>query len=299
MKVGIYTSANLQYLPQAAVLAESIKRNFIAPGRDLDIQTILILNEESDRKIDIPGAYDRVHSIFEIGIENIERLTSDRNIVELATAVKPFAWEFLKDDFDVLIYLDPDSCVYSFFDELFDRFPDKDVVLTPHQCAPSQGRNNVISYELEAMRFGVFNLGFLFTRVSERSEEVVAWWKERCLEFCYENRRPQVFTDQKFFDLAPAFFETVGVCRHAGYNLASWNLQERRVTLGDELLCNGQPLRFAHYTKANQIGAAAFERGVLPGCRSRELFFSYKASVDDYRDRLSGLDLSWSLAAAR
>jgi hypothetical protein len=51
-------------------------------------------------------------------------------------------------------------------------------------------------------------------------------------------------------DLLPSRFERVGIVRHQGCNVASWNKRDSaRVQLGNEVFINGRyPIIFIHFT---------------------------------------------------
>ena len=61
--------------------------------------------------------------------------------------------------------------------------------------------------------------------------------------------------------LLPAFIDRVHVLRHPGYDVAYWNLSQRRVSRdGDRWLVNGQELRFAHFSGAVIGSPTVFSR---------------------------------------
>lgn len=80
--------------------------------------------------------------------------------------------------------------------------------------------------------------------------------------YCYDEIERGLFTDQRWCDLVPAFFSGTYVLRDPGYNVASWNLSQRAVTIDDDgrILAAGQPLRFFHFTKITHAGQIMLER---------------------------------------
>ncbi len=60
----------------------------------------------------------------------------------------------------------------------------------------------------------------------------------------------------------PGLFDGVGILRHPGYNVASWNLSTRQVTISGDgaIRANGLPLRFFHFTKVEGVGALMLDR---------------------------------------
>jgi hypothetical protein len=70
------------------------------------------------------------------------------------------------------------------------------------------------------------------------------------MEYCYDDKANGLFTDQKWGDLIPSFFENYLILRDPGYNVASWNLSRRRLEMSEkgDITVNGTPLRFYHFT---------------------------------------------------
>lgn len=183
-----------------------------------------------------------------LGVPDVRRFTFRYTLLELSTAVKPWAFaELLGRGYDRVVYLDPDITVYSRLDEL-DAVPaDTLLVLTPHLTVPSDGR--VSASERAVLQSGAYNLGFLAVHRHAACGRFLAWWQSK-LEFdCVSEVERGLFVDQKWMDLATGLFPGVQVLRHDGYNVAYWNLRQRRVRGDDGVWrVNDVPLRFFHFS---------------------------------------------------
>lgn len=286
-----FTSFNKAYAAQAIIMAESIRMHH---GDDAKIYAVIVdkVNKAESRYFDI---FDEIIDPQNLNIPNFNAWIFGLDIVEAATAVKPFALCHLLEHYSQVTYLDPDTCVYSKLEEILDIKNTWDIVLTPHQIEPKIEKWLIESTELESLRFGAFNLGFLSVRATENGIKIGRWWRDRCYDYCISDPDNGLFTDQKFFDLAPALFNGVFVLRHSGYNVASWNLRERYLQFDDEkLTANGLLLRFCHYTKASHIGALALERMLTEGNFFLELFYVYIEKLIEKREILIDLDPNWS-----
>lgn len=289
-----YTSFNKAYAAQALLLAESLRRVY----DDKAYVIALVVDELSDAERDQLAAFDEILLASELDIPDFRNWMFGHTIVEAATAVKPFALLHLLERFGRVTYLDPDIYVYSALDEVTGTANRSDVTLTPHQTTPQGVEWLAQATEMESMRFGVYNLGFLSVRATGEGKRVAQWWADRCYRHCTEDSDRGLFTDQKFFDLAPALFDGVKILRHPGYNVATWNLRERDVTLGDQgPLVNGLPLRFCHYTKATHLGGVALERMATGGNLFVELFHAYVARLRRNQSHLSQFDRNWAYGA--
>jgi hypothetical protein len=59
-----------------------------------------------------------------------------------------------------------------------------------------------------------------------------------------------LFTDQKWVNFAPVFFDGVAIIKSSRHNVATWNLTTRRMTgnFGTGFEVDGEPLGFYHFT---------------------------------------------------
>ena len=245
-----FTSINNAYLPKAVVLAESLRRVY---GRDVHFTCMLSDSKREDFDYSV---FDEVLTIdqLDLPVPSIEAWIFKHTVVELCTAVKPWAFKkiFTKHNPDAVIYMDPDTVAYSQLDEIFALLPEHPVVLTPHVTKPATNRENLLDGEmLGSLRHGVFNLGFLALAQHGEGSAFLDWWAQRCLDWCYDDAAKGLFTDQRWIDLAPCFFSTLHVLRHPGYNMATWNLYYRKLgrnAAGELIVNRDDPLRFFHFS---------------------------------------------------
>lgn len=287
-----YTSFNKAYAPQALVLADSIRQNY---GSTVTVVALLV-DKLAPHEEEYFSIFDYILTSSDLNIPNYKTWIFGLDIVEAATAVKPFALKYLLETYDEVIYMDPDTIVYSKLDEVFDALAQNNVVLTPHQLMPSKEKWLIEATELESLKFGVFNLGFLGVKKSDIGLQIADWWSDRCYSYCVIDIENGLFTDQKLFDLAPAFFLGVHILSHPGYNLASWNIRERNITIDNKngVLINNLPIRFCHFTKATHIGALALERMTKDYGIMHELFFAYLALLEKQSFTCGDLDKKWN-----
>ncbi|WP_163005980.1 hypothetical protein [Methylobacterium brachiatum] len=184
-----------------------------------------------------------------LGIPNLEEMISRYNITELNTALKPFALLYLfdKHNDEPIIYLDPDILVFSKMRELEEAFKDgAECILTPHICEPAEYAE---MNDLKFLRYGIYNLGFCGFKGTEVVQRIVAWWARRLEKDCVIDLPEGLFVDQKWADLLPAFIEKTTIMRHPGYNVAYWNLSQRKVCRENDIWkVNNQELRFFHFS---------------------------------------------------
>jgi hypothetical protein len=171
------------------------------------------------------------------------------DITEYNTALKPFFLEqLLREGFQSVLYFDPDIEIYGSLNELEQKVLEHDVVLTPHVAnpVPDDGMHpSMDSY----IRAGQFNLGFLGVRGSSETIDLLHWWQSVLLEKCIFETDHHFFVDQFWAAAFPSFMESTCVLRDSAYNMAYWNVFQRRLELvdGSWQTDSGQ-LRFFHFS---------------------------------------------------
>jgi hypothetical protein len=243
----IFTSITANYLPKAAALAHSVKR--VHP----EAKFHLVL---SDRMPEcspaITSAFDTIIPIYELPIAGLPSWIFKHRVVELCTAVKGMAFQYIANRFNAerIYYFDPDIIVFGRLDHLEATLSRRSVLLTPHMLVPEAELQGIMDNEICCLRHGVYNLGFLAVRMTGQGRQFVDWWADRLKRFCYDEVASGLFTDQRWVDLALAFFDDIAILREPEYNVATWNLTHRRATGRGpySIEINGRPLVFYHFS---------------------------------------------------
>ncbi|GAB6195013.1 hypothetical protein [Lysobacter xanthus] len=246
-KTVAYTSAALNYLPKVRKLCASIRRYHP------EFEIVLALADEPHADVDFSAEpIDRVVALGDLDIPDRRRWTYFHAIVELATAIKPFVLvEMLaRPDVDRVLYFDPDMVLFSRLDDMLEQLDRGDVALTPHLTVPETSLESVRDNEIAALKHGIYNLGFLGVRDTAEGRRFARWWADRIYHFCVADIPGGLFTDQRWIDLAPAFFDGVQILKSPRFNVATWNLTQRALAgdLASGFTVDGQPLGFYHFT---------------------------------------------------
>lgn len=259
-----YTSVNINYLPKARILAKSVKEyckeaKFSLVFSDVLPDGIKIENEP----------FDEIITIQELGIpvQNLEFWIFNHTVVELCTAVKGQAIvKFLEEGSEKVVYLDPDIAVFNDLHELEELLDQNDVILTPHVTIPEENDMDIANNEICALKHGAYNFGFYAARNSKNGLEFARWWRDRLIDYCFDDIPNGIFTDQKWGDLVPCMFEGVLVTRDPGYNVSTWNISHRIIDKDKEGLytVNGVPLKFYHFSGFDS-GAQESMLGIYAG----------------------------------
>lgn len=246
-KTVAFTSAAVNYLPKVRKLCASLRKHHP------EFEIVLALADERAPAVDFGAEpIDRVIALGELDIPDRRRWTYFHTIVELATAIKPYVLvELLRDpEVDRVLYFDPDMVLFSRLDDLLDALDASSVVLTPHLTRPETTLEGIRDNEISALKHGVYNLGFVGVRNTVEGRRFAQWWADRIYHFCVADIPGGLFTDQRWIDLVPAFFDGVGILKNPRFNVATWNIPTREVTgdHADGFRVDGHPLGFYHFT---------------------------------------------------
>ena len=152
----------------------------------------------------------------------LKEVKPTRSSGEYCWTLTPFTPEIvfkLAPDAKRVTYLDADLFFFdspdSFFEELENS--DKHVLITEHAYAPE--------YEFRSETSGKFCVQFMTFMRTKEAIEVLCWWQNRCLEWCYARVEDGKFGDQKYLDCWPELFDSqVHVLTQVEYTLAPWNV---------------------------------------------------------------------------
>ncbi len=143
---------------------------------------------------------------------------------------------FLKNyRLDHIVYLDADMMFFHDPQPLFDGIMEGSVGLSPHFF------DNGI--------FGKYCVQFVFFKADRNGLAALDWWRDRCIEWCYDRYEEGRFGDQLYLDRIPSLFEGVVEISDRGCGVAPWNcdqyefLDGAAIRFGERIL----PVYFFHF----------------------------------------------------
>jgi hypothetical protein len=172
----------------------------------------------------------------------------NRSLVEYYFTCSP-AWPLylLKNhpEIDIITYLDSDLWFFANPEPLFSELGEKSILIIEHRFPEKQS-------QLE--EYGKYNVGILSFRNDINGRACLEWWRERCLEWCYDRLEDGKYADQKYLDDWPARFKQVAVLQHKGINLAPWNWMNYTITPKENgFLVDTEPLICYHFHRLKQL----------------------------------------------
>ncbi|QQS47666.1 MAG: hypothetical protein IPM66_03135 [Acidobacteriota bacterium] len=241
----IFTICSNNYLAQAFVLGKSLHR------ANSEMHLLIVL---TDKRLDYID-YEQYEFIKVIEIEEIygdpRQLCRKYNIVEFNTALKPYICQYLLFDNEIVMYFDPDICIYSKLTPIIEALDFAQIALTPHIITPIKD-DGKLPNENQFLKFGLYNLGFIALRKGTESLKMLDWWSDHTQSKCFIDTQKGQYTDQLPVNFAPLFFNDVTILTDLGMNMAPWNLHERHLEIDDctkEYIVNSTyKLLFYHFS---------------------------------------------------
>lgn len=292
MTVYAFSSFTYSYLDRARVLAQTLRQ------MHADWHLCAVVTDrppEGASQAELLSDFDSVLTARDLlGAEMGDGFSGwmfGHNIVEACTAVKGRALAHLLDqpDAEKVFFFDPDIAIFDSLEPLVRALDASEILLTPHQLDPEPRENAVAigDNEIASLKWGTYNLGFVGVANTPGGEgqRFANWWGDRLLDWCEDNLPKGLFTDQKWCDLVPSFFDDVHVLRDPGCNVASWNLSQRHLsfTNAGDITVNASPLRFFHFTKLGPVGDQMTRRYAHDNPEVLEVWAWYKRAVTKAR----------------
>jgi hypothetical protein len=123
-----------------------------------------------------------------------------------------------KYDIPHCIYIDADMYFFENPQVLVDEMAETDsVLITEHRYTPQYDKSKLS---------GIYCVQFMLFKNTEEGLTVLNWWRDRCLEWCFNRHEDGKFGDQKYLDDWTTRFKGIHVLSNLGGGLAPWNVQQ-------------------------------------------------------------------------
>ena len=246
------TYFDCHYLARGLVLYDSLKRHC----SEFKLWT-LCLDEQSYAALAKLG----LPEINLLRLQDLERddaplrqAKTNRSLLEYYFTCTPALPLFVLNqhpDVDLITYVDADLYFFSDVQPLFDEIGNNSIAIIAHRFT-------------EAFRKwewnGIYNVGWVTFRRDANGLACLEWWRERCIEWCYDRVEDNRFADQKYLDDWPTRFQNVVVLQNKGANLAPWNIGNYQVTLRDgAIFVDDQRLIFFHFHAFKQLSGWIYD----------------------------------------
>jgi len=174
-----------------------------------------------------------------------------RSTIEYYFTLSPFWPLYLlrsRPEIDRITYVDADMFFFADPTPIFAEMDAASVLVTEHRYPAHLAHHQ---------RYGRFNVGLLSFRNNDTGLACLTWWRDRCLEWCYDRVEAEQYADQKYLDQWPLRYGgQLCVLSRPGVNLAPWNWSQYHYTAQGEQGSTCAP-----------FGAGPLGLGMVAGCR--------------------------------
>lgn len=244
------------YLTRGLALWESLTQH---GGGELFVLCMDDATYDTLRRLALPGLTTVALRELEEADSGLAAVKSTRSRVEYYfTSTASLSLYILRrrPDASLVSYVDADLYFFDHVGAVRRELGDGSVGIIAHRFSPANEH---------FQQFGIYNVGLVMFRNDARARTVLEWWRERCLEWCYDRVEGDRFADQKYLDRWPSQFEGVVVLQHEGANVAPWNAGNHQFTVaGGRVLVDEAPLLFYHFHRLRRRSASLWQLGFWP-----------------------------------
>lgn len=112
-----------------------------------------------------------------------------------------------------ITYLDSDLFFLGDPKQVFDEIDSSSIAIT------EQGLG-----EKQAKIYGKYCVQYMFFRNDEDGLGALSWWRDACIDWCYQKLEAKRYADQKYLDEFPLRWKNVKIIQNLGVGIAPWNM---------------------------------------------------------------------------
>jgi hypothetical protein len=194
-----------------------------------------------------PEKHLTIVSLHEFEDEDLLRVKSERTAGEYCwtSTSSTILYCIQKFGLDHCTYIDADMIFYSDPKVLYQEMGERSVLITEHRYTPA--------YDQSATS-GIYCVQYVTFKNDSYGMKALRWWRDACIEWCFNRAEDGKFGDQKYLDDWTTRFESVHVLQHLGGGVAPWNVQQYHVSMeqnkifvSEKLSDKKWPLVFFHF----------------------------------------------------
>lgn len=249
------TSIESNQLFKAMALYYSLTRQ--APGSALWVLCRDPATERVFADLPLPGLQALGLAELEAAEPRLRVVRPDRTSIEYGyTCIPALLWHLLTraPDVGAITHLDADVWFLADPARVFEESVTGSITITPRRL-PELRR--------DLARRGLYDSSWLTFMDDRVGREALAWWRNRCMEWCQDRVEDGKYAHVGYLDDWPTRFEGVHVMANPGAAVAPWNVAEHPVSLGGQgLRVGGVPLVTYRFQGFERIGPRLFDPGL-------------------------------------
>lgn len=239
------TYFDMNYLPRALCLLDSLERHC----REFTIYMLCLDEHCLERIKGLRRAHVKPITLSEVeaATPELKTVKAERSKIEYYYTCGPAYIRYIiyrNPSIDFITYLDADLYFFNDPEPLFEAFNGHSIGVVGHHL-PEFRKN---------MKEGLYNVGWINFRRDTDGLECLDWWRQQCLDWCYDRHEDGKYADQLYLDHWPRLFNGFYEFVHHGANVAAWNVGDYDFSYRDgEVYVDNDPLIFYHFHGFNKI----------------------------------------------
>ena len=246
---NICTMATTKYLFQGLALYNSLKKhnsNFHLWVLCIDESAYNLLEEMNLEHVTLI-------SLANIKNEKLAKVEKQRQTHEFCWTLKaPFITYLMKNNLNLnqVLYIDADIFFFKGFEKIYEEWGDNSVLITKLWLGP-----------IWAKKVGKYSAGLIGFKRDYHGMKCLAWWRRKCLNWCYDKLEKNRWGDQMYLDLWPEIFPKVKVSGNLGVNVGPWNIRTGNIVHeeNNEIYFNDFQLICYHFSGFEVLNEDEFE----------------------------------------
>ena len=196
------------FLNRGLALYHSVAKNCHEPFRHF----ILCLDDEAYeilQALKLPGLVAVARHEWET--DELKAVRATRSFAEYCWTLSAVSTAYTLErnpDAETVAYLDADLFFYNSLAPIYDAFEGHSTLIIPHHVTNQQKERET--------KVGKYNVGMLIFRNDTDGRACLAWWRDHCVEWCYDKPEPTRYGDQKYLDYFEEKFKGVYVLPFKG-----------------------------------------------------------------------------------
>ncbi|MFL5763688.1 MAG: glycosyl transferase [Bacteroidia bacterium] len=215
MKLNFCTLFNSNYLSRGLVMYESLLKNCH------DFHLYIFAFDDKSYEFLKNGSYPHltVISLKEFEDSELLRIKPTRTAAEYCwtCTASTILYSIKTFGLDNCTYIDADMRFYSDPSVLINEMGENSVLITEHRYTKEHD---------QSATSGKYCVQFVTFKNDPRGMTVLNWWRNACIDWCYDRMEDGKFGDQKYLDDWTTRFEGVHELKHPGGGIAPWNVQQ-------------------------------------------------------------------------
>ena len=135
--------------------------------------------------------------------------------------------------------MDPDIYIFSDPTPVFDEIGKSSIALVPNNFSPKRKVQK---------HHGKFGVSWLTLRRNKRALNALSWFRDKCIEWCYDRIENNKYGDQGYLELLAETFPNVVQLNRPGIILGVWNIDNFQLNYVDEIIeVSGYPIISFHF----------------------------------------------------